>query len=70
MFRRRLADWKGWKLLGVQGGNSCKGYQMCNLMQKGLQRGFKGHFGVAATYEGQHAMYSLLLLTVVLKMVP
>jgi hypothetical protein len=30
----------------------------------------KGHFGVVATYEGQHAMYSLLLLTVVLKMVP
>lgn len=67
MFRRRLADWKWRKLLGVQGGNSCKGYQMCSLLQKRLQ---KGHFGVAATYEGQHAMYSLLLLTVVLKMVP
>jgi hypothetical protein len=67
MSRRRLADWKGWKLLGVQGGNSYRGYQMCNLLQKGAS---KGHFGGAATYEGQHAMYSLLLLTVVLKMVP
>jgi hypothetical protein len=64
MFRRRLADWKGWKLLGVQGGNSCKEYQILQSFAKGLQRGI-----LAATYEGQHAMYSLLL-TVVLKMVP
>jgi hypothetical protein len=66
MFRRALADWKGWKLSGEQEGNSCKGVirRAIFCQKRGLQRGV-----LAATYEGQHAMYSLLL-TVVLKMVP
>jgi hypothetical protein len=42
MSRRRLADWKGWKLLGVQGGSSCKVYQPVQSFAKGAS---KGRFG-------------------------